>query len=196
MPQNSQCRDPTLLSFVKVVAALRALPSRKRLPRGRGPRRWRRPATTRPRRKRVSPRPWSRECECACMRAQFACRSSTAKSSNFAHSRSKGRFCGTAMCRRTRTGWWAWWADVAWGYQAMLGASVMHIADRDRITRISNGAAKAGDGRAASEPIVEFCIGGWLALAKKRRNKDAREAVTVASKGGSRRKRRSTTSGR
>jgi AcrR family transcriptional regulator len=68
-------------------------------------------------------------------------------------------------------------ADIAWGYQAMLGASVMHIADRDRITRISNGAAKAGDGLAAAKPMVEFCVGGWLALADMRR-KDPREAKT------------------
>jgi AcrR family transcriptional regulator len=87
-------------------------------------------------------------------------------------------------------------ADIAWGYQAMLGASVMHIADRDRITRISNGAANAGDGRAASEPIMEFCIGGWLALAKKRKKQHSREAVTVSSKRESRRKRKATASGR
>jgi AcrR family transcriptional regulator len=68
-------------------------------------------------------------------------------------------------------------ADVAWGYQAMLGASVMHIADRDRITRISDGAAKAGDGRAATKPMVEFCVGGWLALSDMRR-KDPLEAKT------------------
>jgi len=88
-------------------------------------------------------------------------------------------------------------ADIAWGYQAMLGASVMHIADRDRITRISNGAAKAGDGRAASEPILEFCIGGWLALAeKRRRQKHPRKAVTVSSKRESPRRRKATASGR
>jgi AcrR family transcriptional regulator len=86
-------------------------------------------------------------------------------------------------------------ADIAWGYQAMLGASVMHIADRDRITRISNGAAKAGDGRAASEPILEFCIGGWLALARKRKKKPPQEAVKVSSKRGSRRKRKATARG-
>jgi len=86
-------------------------------------------------------------------------------------------------------------ADIAWGYQAMLGASVMHIADRDRITRISNGAAKAGDGRAASEPILEFCIGGWLALARKRKKKPSQEAVKVPSKRRSRRKRKATARG-
>jgi AcrR family transcriptional regulator len=55
-------------------------------------------------------------------------------------------------------------AEIAWGYQAMLGVSVLYIADRDRITRISGGVARAGDTKAATRPLVEFCVGGWLAL--------------------------------
>lgn len=59
-------------------------------------------------------------------------------------------------------------ADIAWGYQAMAGVSVLHIADRDRITRISSGKAKAGDSRSAAPALVDFCVGGWLALAAAR----------------------------
>jgi AcrR family transcriptional regulator len=57
-------------------------------------------------------------------------------------------------------------AEIAWGYQAMVGVSVLHIADRDRISRISAGAARAGDTKSASGPLVDFCVGGWLALAE------------------------------
>lgn len=64
--------------------------------------------------------------------------------------------------------------DVAWGYQAMVGVSVLYIADRNRITRISNGTAKAGDGHSATQPMVEFCVGGWLALAEKRKGQSPR----------------------
>jgi len=70
-------------------------------------------------------------------------------------------------------------AEVAWGYQAMLGVSILYIADRTRITRISGGAARAGDTSSAMGPLVDFCTGGWLALWKaakhgKRRTSHAR----------------------
>jgi AcrR family transcriptional regulator len=55
-------------------------------------------------------------------------------------------------------------AEIAWGYQAMLGVSVLYVGDRNRITRISGGAAQAGDTEAAIGPLIEFCVGGWLAL--------------------------------
>lgn len=57
-------------------------------------------------------------------------------------------------------------AEVAWGLQSMLGVSIFYIADRNRITRISGGSARAGDTAAATAPLVEFCVGGWLSLGK------------------------------
>lgn len=58
-------------------------------------------------------------------------------------------------------------ATVAWGYQAMVGISILHIADRGRITRISNGKARSEDSEDALKQLVEFCIGGWLMLAEQ-----------------------------
>jgi AcrR family transcriptional regulator len=55
-------------------------------------------------------------------------------------------------------------AEIAWGYQAMLGVSIQYIADRSRITRISGGAAQAGDTQSAMKPLIEFCVSGWLGL--------------------------------
>jgi AcrR family transcriptional regulator len=77
-------------------------------------------------------------------------------------------------------------ADVAWGYQAMVGVSVLHIADRDRITRISSGKAKAGDSRSAMPALVEFCVGGWLALAAARQHPAPRSRPAVKTRRGSR----------
>jgi AcrR family transcriptional regulator len=57
-------------------------------------------------------------------------------------------------------------ATIAWGYQAMVGVSIMHISDRDRITRISANFAKSGDTHSATGPLVNFCTGGWLTLAR------------------------------
>lgn len=33
-------------------------------------------------------------------------------------------------------------AEIAWGYQAMLGVTILYVADGTRITRISGGAAR------------------------------------------------------
>lgn len=59
-------------------------------------------------------------------------------------------------------------ADIAWGYQFMIGAMVMHIADARRITRVSGGAAKSGDTPAAFDRLVRFAGGGFRALAGAR----------------------------
>jgi AcrR family transcriptional regulator len=58
--------------------------------------------------------------------------------------------------------------DIAWGYQAMVGVSILHIADKGRVTRISGGNAKSGDTQSATTPLVDFCTGGWLLLAQRR----------------------------
>lgn len=78
-------------------------------------------------------------------------------------------------------------AEIAWGYQAMVGVSVLYIADRNRITRISGGAARAGDTASAAGPLVEFCVGGWLALWNARKGSAKRgrgRAVVRARKRG------------
>lgn len=80
-------------------------------------------------------------------------------------------------------------AQIAWGYQAMLGISILYIADRTRITRISNGAARAGDTRAATQPLVDFCTGGWLALWESRRRRIRKRPTALPAK-----KRRGTSS--
>ena len=73
-------------------------------------------------------------------------------------------------------------AEIAWGYQAMLGVSVVYLADRDRITRISKGAARAGDAKAATRPLVEFCVGGWLTLWEARKQSSGKDLVRSNSK--------------
>lgn len=87
--------------------------------------------------------------------------------------------------------------DVAWGYQFMMGTTVLHIADRHRITRLSNGTANAHDVAVASGPMVEFCVAGWLALSKMhgkerkqiKRSKTAKGTATSAPSRARRRKR-------
>jgi AcrR family transcriptional regulator len=77
-------------------------------------------------------------------------------------------------------------AEIAWGYQAMLGISILYIADRTRITRISGGTARAGDTKAATQPLVDFCTGGWLALWEARRRRNRKNATAAPTKKGRR----------
>ena len=74
-------------------------------------------------------------------------------------------------------------AEIAWGYQAMLGVTILYVADGTRITRISGGAARAGDAKSATAPLVNFCTGGWLALweAGKRRGRKKPSAARATS---------------
>jgi AcrR family transcriptional regulator len=60
-------------------------------------------------------------------------------------------------------------ADVGWGYQAMTGVLMMHVVDVNRVTRLTKGAAKSGDTNAALPALREFIVGGWLALADRRK---------------------------
>jgi AcrR family transcriptional regulator len=50
---------------------------------------------------------------------------------------------------------------VAYGYQVMLGCTVLHVADQNRITRISEGVVIGRDAKSATGPLVEFCVAGW-----------------------------------
>ncbi len=56
-------------------------------------------------------------------------------------------------------------ADVAWGYQFLVGALVLHLADTSRTTRLSRGAARSGDSEAVLARLVDFACGGLRALA-------------------------------
>lgn len=58
-------------------------------------------------------------------------------------------------------------ADVGWGYQAMTGVLMMHVVDVNRVTRLTQGAAKSGDTEAALPALRNFIVGGWLALADR-----------------------------
>jgi AcrR family transcriptional regulator len=58
-------------------------------------------------------------------------------------------------------------ADIAWGFQAMAGITVLHMVDIDRMTRISGGAARSGDVAAAFPRMRAFIVGGWLELARR-----------------------------
>jgi AcrR family transcriptional regulator len=55
---------------------------------------------------------------------------------------------------------------IAYGYEFMLGCTVLHVVDQNRIARISKGAVKGRDAEAATGPLIEFCVSGWLGLAK------------------------------
>lgn len=56
-------------------------------------------------------------------------------------------------------------ADIGWGYQFLVGALVMHLADTSRITRLSQGAAKSGDTEAAFARLVRYAAGGFRSIA-------------------------------
>ncbi len=58
-------------------------------------------------------------------------------------------------------------ADIAWGYQFVIGAIVLVIADTHRLTRLSGGAARAGDVDAAIERLGRFAAAGFRAMARR-----------------------------
>ena len=58
--------------------------------------------------------------------------------------------------------------ELAFGFQAMTGIFAFHVADRERISRLSDGAIKAGSSRDAMGPLIEICVGAWLGLARSR----------------------------
>lgn len=58
-------------------------------------------------------------------------------------------------------------ADIAWGFQAMAGVTVLHMVDIERMTRISGRAAISGDIAAAFPRMRAFILGGWLELARR-----------------------------
>ncbi len=55
-------------------------------------------------------------------------------------------------------------ADLAWGYQAMAGVSTAYMADSGRTARLSNNEVNTCDMREAMPRLIEFSVGGWLAL--------------------------------
>lgn len=60
--------------------------------------------------------------------------------------------------------------DVAWGYQFLIGAMVLILADTGRLTRISGGAAKSDDVPAAREALVRYAAAGFRSIARKQRS--------------------------
>jgi AcrR family transcriptional regulator len=61
-------------------------------------------------------------------------------------------------------------ADVAWGYQFLIGAIVLILADTGRLTRISGGAARTDDVRAARDNLVRHAAAGFRSIARKHRS--------------------------
>jgi AcrR family transcriptional regulator len=61
-------------------------------------------------------------------------------------------------------------ADVAWGYQFLIGAIVLILADTGRLTRISGGAARSDDVRAARDNLVRHAAAGFRSIARKHRS--------------------------
>jgi AcrR family transcriptional regulator len=55
-------------------------------------------------------------------------------------------------------------ADLGWGFQSMTGVFANFVADIDRTTRLSKGAARSGDFDSGYVPVREYMVGGWLAL--------------------------------
>lgn len=60
--------------------------------------------------------------------------------------------------------------DVAWGYQFLIGAIVLILADTGRLTRISGGAAQTDDVRAARDNLVRYAAAGFRSIARKHRS--------------------------
>jgi AcrR family transcriptional regulator len=82
-------------------------------------------------------------------------------------------------------------AQAAWGYQFALGALLHHLSDY-RVERLSRGEARANAPEAAAL-LVEFIVGGLLALAAATRTAtagDSRTAAPAASPNPSKRRRR------
>lgn len=59
-------------------------------------------------------------------------------------------------------------SDLAWSYQFLVGAMVLHLADTSRITRLSGRAVRSGDTEAAFARLVHYAAGGMRALAGSR----------------------------
>ena len=62
-------------------------------------------------------------------------------------------------------------ADIAWGYQFLVGALVMNLCDTGRVTRLSGGVCKSGDTDAALERMVRFAAKGFEACRADGRSK-------------------------
>jgi AcrR family transcriptional regulator len=60
--------------------------------------------------------------------------------------------------------------EIAWGFQMMAGATMLHMVDVDRTTRLSEGAARSGDFQAALPRMRAFIVGGWLEIARRCRS--------------------------
>jgi AcrR family transcriptional regulator len=61
-------------------------------------------------------------------------------------------------------------ADVAWGYEFLIGAIVLILADTGRLTRISGGAARTDDVRTARDSLVRYAAAGFRSIARKHRS--------------------------
>lgn len=61
-------------------------------------------------------------------------------------------------------------AEVAWGYQFLIGAMVLILADTGRLTRISAGAARGDDVRAARDQLVRYAAAGFGAISARPRS--------------------------
>ena len=62
-------------------------------------------------------------------------------------------------------------ADIAWGYQFLIGAIVLILADSGRLTRISGGAAKSDDVHAARDALVRYAAAGFSAIPVSRQKR-------------------------
>jgi AcrR family transcriptional regulator len=60
--------------------------------------------------------------------------------------------------------------DVAFGYQFLIGAIVLILADTGRLTRISGGAAKSDDIATARDRLVHHAAAGFRSIARKQRS--------------------------
>ena len=60
--------------------------------------------------------------------------------------------------------------DVAFGYQFLIGAIVLILADTGRLTRISGGAAKSDDIATARDQLVRHAAAGFRSIARKQRS--------------------------
>jgi AcrR family transcriptional regulator len=54
--------------------------------------------------------------------------------------------------------------ELAWGYQFMQGVFLNHVCDVGRISRISDGAARSRDVDSALPHMIDFIVGGFMAL--------------------------------
>ena len=61
-------------------------------------------------------------------------------------------------------------SDVAWGYQFLIGAMVLILADTGRLTRISDGAARTDDVRTTRDSLVRYAAAGFRAIPRRQRS--------------------------